>query len=214
MQRIPPKFVRDFGHELSEDATLAVPNGRPWRVRLKRDEGGVWFDDGWYDFAKYYSVSAGYISIFKYGKNSNFRVLIFDFTACEINYKREEGSKLDKRSRQSAANYSFENFKAKHKYRECEPQIKKCRKEELVEKNESDDGGGGGGGDIEYNLWDLLTEMGICISKKHRAFSTVESKRVLKIARSLNLKYPTSLIILQSSSITHNRVVSSLNKHC
>ena len=80
-----------------------------------------------------------------------------------------------------------------------------------MEKNESDDGGGG---DIEYNLWDLLTEMGICISKKHRAFSTEESKRVVKIARSLNLKYPTSLIILQSSSITHNRVVSSLNKHC
>lgn len=49
----------DFGHELSDDATLAVPNGRPWQVRLERDEGSVWFDDGWYDFAKYYSVSDG-----------------------------------------------------------------------------------------------------------------------------------------------------------
>lgn len=156
--RIPQKFVRDFGHELSDDATLAVTNGRPWRVRLKRDEGSVWFDDGWYDFAKYYSVSDGYFLVFEYDKNSNFRVLIFDFTTCEINYKREEEPKLDKRSRQSAANYSFENFKAKSKYCGCEPQINKCRKEEFVEKNES------GVNDIEYNLWGLLREMGICIS--------------------------------------------------
>ncbi|KAK1559236.1 hypothetical protein Q3G72_012256 [Acer saccharum] len=53
---------------------------------LVRDGRTIWFRDGWHDFVKYNSISAGYFLLFKYGGNSNFNVLIFDLTACEIEY--------------------------------------------------------------------------------------------------------------------------------
>ncbi|KAK3219441.1 hypothetical protein Dsin_013411 [Dipteronia sinensis] len=83
---ISKKFVRIFGNELSTAATLTVPNGRVLKVGLIRDGRTIWFRDGWHDFVQYNSISAGYFLVFKYGGNSNFNVLIFDLTACEIEY--------------------------------------------------------------------------------------------------------------------------------
>ncbi|KAI9182702.1 hypothetical protein LWI28_028032 [Acer negundo] len=83
--RISKKFVRIFGNELST-VTLTVPNGQVWKVGLIRDGRTIWFRDGWHDFVQYNSISAGYFLVFKYGGNSNFNVLIFDLTACEIEY--------------------------------------------------------------------------------------------------------------------------------
>ncbi|KAK1558775.1 hypothetical protein Q3G72_006429 [Acer saccharum] len=85
LQRISKEFVRIFGNELST-VTLTVPNGRVWKVGLIRDGRTIWFCDGWHDFVQYNSISAGYFLVFKYGGNSNFNVLIFDLTACEIEY--------------------------------------------------------------------------------------------------------------------------------
>ena len=41
-----------FGEELSEMATLTVPNGdRPWKIRLKKNgENIIWFIDGLKEF--------------------------------------------------------------------------------------------------------------------------------------------------------------------
>ncbi|KAK3195631.1 hypothetical protein Dsin_026941 [Dipteronia sinensis] len=79
-------FVRKFGEELSAFATLIAPNGRVWRVGLTKDGKRIWFDQGWHDFVEYHSITAGYFLVFKYEKNSNFHVLVFDLSACEINY--------------------------------------------------------------------------------------------------------------------------------
>ncbi|KAJ4716409.1 B3 domain-containing transcription factor VRN1 [Melia azedarach] len=84
--RIPPKFVRKFGHELSSAATLIIPNGRLWQVSLTKDGKNVWFNDGWHHFVEYHSISVGYFLVFKYKRNSSFHVFILDLTACEINY--------------------------------------------------------------------------------------------------------------------------------
>ncbi|KAL5858075.1 hypothetical protein ACOSQ3_005533 [Xanthoceras sorbifolium] len=78
--RIPEKFVRKFGEELSDVAT------RVWHLRLTKDGNKFWFHVGWDDFVKYHSICVGYFLVFKYGRNSNFDVLIFDITACEIQY--------------------------------------------------------------------------------------------------------------------------------
>ncbi|KAK0580460.1 hypothetical protein LWI29_002203 [Acer saccharum] len=87
MQRLPLKFVRKFGDELSGVVTLTVPNGRTWHVQLTKDDKKIWFlHDGWHDFVKYHSICVGFFLVFKYGKNSSFRVLIFDQSACEIQY--------------------------------------------------------------------------------------------------------------------------------
>ncbi|KAK0581587.1 hypothetical protein LWI29_015502 [Acer saccharum] len=86
LQRIPEKFVRIFGDELSNEVTLTVPNGRVWQVGLTKEERKIWFHDGWHEFVQYHSISTGYFLVFKYGKKSTFNVLIFDLTACEIEY--------------------------------------------------------------------------------------------------------------------------------
>ncbi|KAH7575169.1 hypothetical protein JRO89_XS02G0057300 [Xanthoceras sorbifolium] len=84
--RIPEKFVRKFGDELSDIATIRVPNGRVWYVKLTKEGKEIWFHDGWHDFVKYHSICAGYFLVFKYEKESNFHGLIFDKTACEVQY--------------------------------------------------------------------------------------------------------------------------------
>ncbi|KAJ4716410.1 B3 domain-containing transcription factor VRN1 [Melia azedarach] len=100
--RIPQKFVRKFGHELPNTATLIVPNGSCWSVDLKKDGKNVWFCDGWHEFVETHSISAGYFLVFKYGKNSRFHVLIFDLTACEIDYLCN-----DKESKNNKQNSEF-----------------------------------------------------------------------------------------------------------
>ncbi|KAB2047352.1 hypothetical protein ES319_A13G039300v1 [Gossypium barbadense] len=42
--KIPNKFVKKFGHELSSIATLNVPSGRLWLVELRKENKRVWLD--------------------------------------------------------------------------------------------------------------------------------------------------------------------------
>ncbi|KAK3219434.1 hypothetical protein Dsin_013404 [Dipteronia sinensis] len=46
----------------------------------------VWFHDGWHDIIEYYKITARYVLVFKYENNSNFLVLVFNLSACEILY--------------------------------------------------------------------------------------------------------------------------------
>ena len=71
----------------------------------------------------------------------------------------------------------------------------------MVEKNESDDYD-------EFDLQASLEEMGMCIARKERTVTKEESRRAVKIAGSLRPKIPSFMVILQSSDITHNAVVS------
>ncbi|KAK1559591.1 hypothetical protein Q3G72_016188 [Acer saccharum] len=83
---IPEKFVRRFGDEISDVAKMRLPNGSVWHVKLVKDGKNIWFHDGWHDFVKYHSICAGHFLVFKYARNSKFHVLIFDQSACEVQY--------------------------------------------------------------------------------------------------------------------------------
>ncbi|ESR36358.1 hypothetical protein CICLE_v10030007mg, partial [Citrus x clementina] len=210
-RRIPPFFARKFGHELTDAATLTLPNGRQSQVSLKKDGRNVWFRDGWHEFVEIHSITPGYFLVFKYEKNSRFQVHIFDTTACEIKYPcmseesenvkdemvdSEDCVEISKRlfaQKSSKWNCKFgaslENSKVKYK---CDPGSKKRKKEELAEKNESD----------ELDLCDSLGEMGIRVTKRRR-ISAEGRKRAIRIATSLKLKNPTFLVILQPSDKNH-----------
>jgi hypothetical protein len=43
---IPPKFVIEFGDELSDVATFSVTNDHFWLVGLEKPNRKIWFDDG------------------------------------------------------------------------------------------------------------------------------------------------------------------------
>ncbi|XP_015574589.1 B3 domain-containing transcription factor VRN1 isoform X2 [Ricinus communis] len=84
--RIPTKFVRNFGNELSDVANFITPNCRLWKVGLRKVHNDIWFDDGWHDFVKHHSICIGYLLVFGYRGFSDFSVFIFDVSACEIEY--------------------------------------------------------------------------------------------------------------------------------
>jgi hypothetical protein len=86
LQRIPDEFITRFGHELKNVATITVPDGRDWRMELKKCGNDVYFCNKWQQFAEYYSIGYGSFLCFKYEGDSKFSVVIFDVTSVEICY--------------------------------------------------------------------------------------------------------------------------------
>ncbi|KAJ9152913.1 hypothetical protein P3X46_026421 [Hevea brasiliensis] len=84
--KLPVKFVRKYGDELSDVAKLIAPNGLIWEVGLTKGAMIIWFDDGWHEFVEYYSICNGWILIFNYMGMSSFNVSIFDESVFEIGY--------------------------------------------------------------------------------------------------------------------------------
>ncbi|KAL5714403.1 hypothetical protein ACHQM5_016370 [Ranunculus cassubicifolius] len=87
--RLPLKFVEKFGHELSNVALLKVNDGKNWSLELRKTNNEIAFHNNWLEFVEYYSISVGHLLVFKYYRNSNFRVAIFDMTCSEITYPKE-----------------------------------------------------------------------------------------------------------------------------
>ncbi|PON60410.1 B3 DNA binding domain containing protein [Parasponia andersonii] len=85
--RIPTKFAMIFGEQLSEVATLTVPDGKTWHVRLKKErEKNIWLLDGFKEFMNYYSIHYGHILLFIYQGSSEFSVRICEGIGSEIDY--------------------------------------------------------------------------------------------------------------------------------
>ncbi|KAG7577803.1 B3 DNA binding domain [Arabidopsis thaliana x Arabidopsis arenosa] len=86
MMRIPPKFVKLQGSRLPEVVTLETPVGFKSSIKLKRIGEEIWFHEGWSEFAEAHSIEEGHFLLFEYKENSSFRVIIFNVSACEIEY--------------------------------------------------------------------------------------------------------------------------------
>ncbi|KAG5017723.1 hypothetical protein GLYMA_08G339100v4 [Glycine max] len=84
--RLPEKFVRKYGNHLSNSMLLKLPNGIEWKVNLEKRDGSVWFQEGWKDFAEYYSLANGHLLGFRYDGTSHFHVFICDMSTMEIEY--------------------------------------------------------------------------------------------------------------------------------
>ena len=82
--------MQKYGVDLSDMAFLTIPNGRKWKVKLTQHDGGVWFQNGWFEFASCHGLTMGHLLVFKYEGNSHFDVLIFDATATEIDYTLDD----------------------------------------------------------------------------------------------------------------------------
>lgn len=65
---------------------LEDPTGAVCKVGLTKSEGAMWLQKGWRKFAKRYSIKNRYFLVFRLEGNSKFHVLIFDFSATEIDY--------------------------------------------------------------------------------------------------------------------------------
>lgn len=86
----------EFGKSVSDYVVLELPNGKIWKMKLKKKhDGKVYLEEGWSDFAQYYSIQFGHLLLFKYVGNSLFHVIIHDHTAMEIDYPSDSSDTDD-----------------------------------------------------------------------------------------------------------------------
>ncbi|CAA2940957.1 B3 domain-containing transcription factor VRN1-like [Olea europaea subsp. europaea] len=83
---LPDKYVKEFGHRLSDVVRLTDRIGGIWHVRLEKEEEIIWLHHGWEKFYEDHSIKYGYFVLFKYRGNSNFKIHVFDMTATEVHY--------------------------------------------------------------------------------------------------------------------------------
>ncbi|XP_010487826.1 PREDICTED: B3 domain-containing protein At3g18960-like [Camelina sativa] len=89
MMKIPPTFVKLQGSKLPDVVTLETPVGFKRSIKLKRIGQEIWFHEGWSEFAEAHSIKEGHFLLFQYYEISSFRVIIFNVSACEIEYPRD-----------------------------------------------------------------------------------------------------------------------------
>ncbi|XP_023007492.1 B3 domain-containing transcription factor VRN1-like [Cucurbita maxima] len=79
--KIPKKFAKKFGDDLSDLVTLVVPNGYRWVLELKRHGRSLWFEDGWHDFIRHHCIQVGQLLVFRFEGNSVFNFYMFNLTS-------------------------------------------------------------------------------------------------------------------------------------
>ncbi|KAJ1440372.1 DNA-binding barrel domain superfamily [Sesbania bispinosa] len=84
--KIPNNFTRKYGGDMSNPMFLKPPDGTEWEIYLTKNDGDIWFQKGWKEFATYYSLDYGHMVLFEYKGTSHFEVHIFDKTTLEIQY--------------------------------------------------------------------------------------------------------------------------------
>ncbi|XP_040369065.1 B3 domain-containing protein LOC_Os12g40080 [Rosa chinensis] len=80
------KYQEKYGKELSKVVHLKLPCGTEWEVEVTGHNGHFWFEKGWEDFCKFYSLQSRDSLAFQYEANSRFKVNIFDKSKTEIDY--------------------------------------------------------------------------------------------------------------------------------
>lgn len=81
------KLRNEIGYHLSNPLLLKDPNGKEWKIIWTKHDGDIWFQKGWKEFAKYYSLADGYFVTFKREKETcRFGVKIYDLSQMEIKY--------------------------------------------------------------------------------------------------------------------------------
>jgi hypothetical protein len=84
LQRIPKKYVEKYWKGISNPIFLKFPNGVQQEIFWVENNGDIWFQKNWDNFAK--SLKYGNLLIFKYIGGSYFKVKIFGVNALEIDY--------------------------------------------------------------------------------------------------------------------------------
>ncbi|KAK1369132.1 TF-B3 domain-containing protein [Heracleum sosnowskyi] len=92
---VPSKFTRQHGKNLHASVFLKVPNGSAWLVNLERYKGDVWLQNGWPEFARFYSLRFGHLLVFEYRGHVDFQVRIFDPSCTEIDYPLNRSANLN-----------------------------------------------------------------------------------------------------------------------
>ncbi|QHO50458.1 uncharacterized protein [Arachis hypogaea] len=83
---IPKTFSMKYGDGVPNPVYLKPPDGTAWKIDWSEYDGAILFENGWKEFASYYSLDHGHMLWFEYNETCNIEVNIFDMTCLEIDY--------------------------------------------------------------------------------------------------------------------------------
>ncbi|XP_016182508.1 uncharacterized protein LOC107624524 isoform X4 [Arachis ipaensis] len=83
---VPKTFSMKHGDSVPNPVYLKPRDGTAWKIDWSEYDGAILFENGWKEFASYYSLDHGHLLWFEYNQTSNIEVNIFDMTCLEIDY--------------------------------------------------------------------------------------------------------------------------------
>nr|XP_025682153.1 B3 domain-containing protein Os01g0905400 isoform X2 [Arachis hypogaea] len=83
---VPKTFSMKYGDSVPNPVYLKPRDGTAWKIDWSEYDGAILFENGWKEFASYYSLDHGHLLWFEYNQTSNIEVHIFDKTCLEIDY--------------------------------------------------------------------------------------------------------------------------------
>ncbi|CAA2957481.1 B3 domain-containing transcription factor VRN1-like, partial [Olea europaea subsp. europaea] len=83
---LPGSFVNDWRHQLGDTIQITAYDGIIVTIQLERDNGRIYFADGWEQFFDHHNLQDAHVLVFEYNGNSIFNMTIFDHYGLEITY--------------------------------------------------------------------------------------------------------------------------------
>ncbi|KAI9121840.1 hypothetical protein K1719_007230 [Acacia pycnantha] len=219
--RIPNKFTGRYGSGLSNPVSLKPPDGKEWKVHLKTHDNEVWFQEGWKEFACFYSLDEGHLILFKYEGTSQFDVHLFDMSALEIDYPSSSNKNNLIDDTVEILDEMPPNRKARHKTllppSRPDKKMRSLLMSHVVSETNHDQCQG-----TEFQKSTNAIKLkfpkkepeedtrvrisSTCLNSEHRrkrALTTVEKTRAINSSSSFKSKYPFFMVIMQPSYVRH-----------
>ncbi|CAA3029642.1 B3 domain-containing transcription factor VRN1-like [Olea europaea subsp. europaea] len=83
---LPRSFVNDWRHKLGDTIQVTAYDDIIVTIRSERDDGRIYFADGWEQFFDHHSLQDAHVLAFEYNGNSTFDITIFDHSGLEVTY--------------------------------------------------------------------------------------------------------------------------------
>ncbi|XP_020987974.1 B3 domain-containing protein At3g18960-like [Arachis duranensis] len=68
--KFPKEFSMKYGDGVPNPVYLKPPDGTAWKIDWSEYDGAIQFENGWKEFASYYSLDHGHMMWFEYNKTS------------------------------------------------------------------------------------------------------------------------------------------------
>ncbi|XP_015934490.1 B3 domain-containing protein Os12g0591400-like [Arachis duranensis] len=110
LQKLPIKFTKKYGSDLSNPLYLKPPDGTEWSIEWINHDGEILFKNGWKEFVAYYSLDHGHLLRFGYNiGTSHMEVHIFDMSCLQIEYPANDQIKeqLPRRGQQPIGSWKM-----------------------------------------------------------------------------------------------------------
>ncbi|XP_022854625.1 B3 domain-containing protein At4g01580-like [Olea europaea var. sylvestris] len=92
---LPRSFVNDWRQQLDDTVRVTAYGGIIVTIRLERDNGRIYFADGWEQFFDHHNLQDAHVLVFECNGNSPFNMTIFDHFGLDVTYDSDVPEKYN-----------------------------------------------------------------------------------------------------------------------